>query len=301
MKVAAITITYNDGYKFDEWYHHYLEYKDDLYMHIIVDNGSEKEYLETVYKYFTDSVIIVRETNGGCTGAYNDGIRHALNDPGVDAIMLIGNDIRLAKRCIPVLYSFLYSDKDYGMVSPVLLKKNSDTVIDCYGSRISSTLTMKDYNKGDNVSDLKPFLVVDTVMGGINLAKRIFYEKVGLQDENLFMYSDEVDMGIRAKKAGLKMAAVKTAVAWHAHINPSSNKTRNPYVNYLTGRNKIYLAGKHFGRLRKLLLFFYYLCHFLLLNLKYISKLDEVDFNFLFLKGLYKGLIGDMSLNGIIK
>ena len=32
MKIAAITITYNDDYKFDEWYQHYCEYKDELFM-----------------------------------------------------------------------------------------------------------------------------------------------------------------------------------------------------------------------------------------------------------------------------
>ena len=41
--------------------------------------------------------------------------------------------------------------------------------------------------------------------GGMNLGKREFYEKVGLQDEKLFMYSDEVDIGTRAKKLGFKM------------------------------------------------------------------------------------------------
>ena len=37
MNVAAITITYNDDYKFTEWLGHYQEYKDELYLHIVVD------------------------------------------------------------------------------------------------------------------------------------------------------------------------------------------------------------------------------------------------------------------------
>ena len=96
MNIAAITITYNDGYKFKEWVEHYQEYKSELYLHIIVDNGSEDEYMAQLKSTFTDSIIIERGKNGGCTHAYNDGIRYALNDKHVDAIMLIGNDIKLS-------------------------------------------------------------------------------------------------------------------------------------------------------------------------------------------------------------
>jgi hypothetical protein len=53
MKIAAITITYNDGFKIHEWRQHYNEYKDDVYLHIIVDNNSEKSYLEEVKHYFS--------------------------------------------------------------------------------------------------------------------------------------------------------------------------------------------------------------------------------------------------------
>lgn len=60
MNIAAITITYNDGYKFKEWVEHYQEYKSELYLHIIVDNGSEDEYMAQLKSTFTDSIIIER-------------------------------------------------------------------------------------------------------------------------------------------------------------------------------------------------------------------------------------------------
>ena len=95
MNVAAITITYNDDYKFTEWLGHYQEYKDELYLHIVVDNHSCEEYASKLRTFFPCSKIIRRSSNGGCTYAYNDGIKVALADKNVDAILLIGNDIRL--------------------------------------------------------------------------------------------------------------------------------------------------------------------------------------------------------------
>lgn len=128
MKIAAITITLNDDFKFNEWYEHYIDYKDELYKHIIVDNGSSKEYLKQVKAKFTDSIFIERKTNGGCTIAYNDALKLALEDPQVDAIMLIGNDIKLPKGNLTKLYEYLFSDDKLGMVAPVLFFKDSQKI-----------------------------------------------------------------------------------------------------------------------------------------------------------------------------
>lgn len=53
MNVAAITITYNDDYKFTEWLGHYQEYKDELYLHIVVDNHSCEEYASKLRTFFS--------------------------------------------------------------------------------------------------------------------------------------------------------------------------------------------------------------------------------------------------------
>ena len=78
MKIAAITITLNDDFKFKEWVSHYQLYKDDVYLHIIVDNGSSPEYVKKLEEFFPESHIIKRNSNGGCTESYNDGIKYAL-------------------------------------------------------------------------------------------------------------------------------------------------------------------------------------------------------------------------------
>ena len=51
------------------------------------------------------------------------------------------------------------------------------------------------------------------------MASREYYEKVGLQDEKLFMYFDEIDTAIRTKKNGYKIAVLSNVYVWHWHIN----------------------------------------------------------------------------------
>lgn len=298
MKIAAITITYNDEYKFNEWIQNYLDYKDNLFCHIIVDNGSKPEYLKMVEESFCNSHIIKRTDNGGCTGAYNDGMRFALSNPEVDAIMLIGNDIKLEKKVCEKLYSFLFSKNDYGMVSPVMLSKNSQ-IIEDYGSSITRFLMMKPRFEGKNLNEINVEKVnpeVEAVLGGMSLAKREFYEKVGLQDENLFMYSDEVDMGIRAKNAGFKMAVSTESISWHQHINPEGKQTRNIYAPFLSARNKVYLAEKHFGRIRSLEVFFYFVFLFCGLSFKSKFSFSMVSFYFWYVKGAFYGLTKNMKI-----
>jgi GT2 family glycosyltransferase len=302
MKVAAITITYNDDYKFNEWYQHYNEYKNDLYMHIIVDNGSDKNYIDKTKKFFSGSIIIERKTNGGCTNAYNDGIKYALNDPNVDAIMLIGNDMKLSDGAVPKLFEFLNSNSRYGMVAPILLEKDSN-IVESFGCKINIMLMkLVHLGYGDNISNIKEtFHIVDAVAGGMNLARREFYEQVGLQDPDLFMYYDEVDMGIRAKKAGFKMAATKEVISWHQHINPHQKKFRSLTCFYLIGRNNIYLAGKHFGFFIKLITFGYNFCLSFLKIIKWFFLNRKVMiYHLYFNKGAFNGFIGNMDLSGII-
>ena len=87
-----------------------------------------EEYASKLRTFFPCSKIIRRSSNGGCTYAYNDGIKVALADKNVDAILLIGNDIRLPAGELTKLYHFLYRDEGLGMVAPVVLKKDSEVI-----------------------------------------------------------------------------------------------------------------------------------------------------------------------------
>ncbi len=245
MKIAVITVTYNDGYKFEQWKELYKQYADSIDYHIIVDNGSNKKYIEAVRQDFQNSIVLERETNGGSTGAYNTGIKYVLDQTDADVIMLLGNDIKLNSESIHKLTEYLDSNDSVGMVAPLLCNADSDIIAD-FGCMISEDLTLNPYMCGRNIAEVREREhICDTVTGGANMARRDFYLKVGLQDENLFMYSDEVDMGLRAKACGYKIACISDAVCWHQHINPDGGEYRKPYSAFLMARNKIYLANKH--------------------------------------------------------
>lgn len=275
MNIAVITLTYNDGFKLNEWHQHYMEYKDDLYTHIIVDNGSSREYFDEMKKIFTNSHIIELGYNGGCTGAYNAGITHCLNDRNIDYIALVGNDIRIQKDALTYCAVFLKANNEVGIVAPILLDADSDIVSD-FGCDISNYLTMIPYGAGEKLGNIKESCqYCEAVTGGMNIAKRGYYEEIGLQDDLIFMYSDEVDMGIRAKKKGIKSAVLRDAISWHQHINPPGKNSRPGYSKYLPARNKIYLAYKHYGFFKAIYVFLAFLSLNLYRYVKFFMNNDK--------------------------
>jgi len=244
MKIAGVTMTFNDGYKIKEWYSHYATYRRQLDYYIIVDNNSDEKYKDELKKIFSGETIIERTSNGGCTAAYNDGIRYALEHTDADAIVIIGNDVKLTPNCIHAMYEYLYSDETLGVVSTAILHKDSN-IIDCYGHIIKKNSLIYCDSGVDihNVTELSRY--TDIVTGGFNMAKREFYEKGGLQDEALFMYCDESDTAYKARKLGYRLGVIANEYAWHWHINPPSQGHRSSASRYLICRNRIYLAKKH--------------------------------------------------------
>lgn len=247
--IGAIVITYNDDYKIKEWQEHYLEYRAALSDYVIVDNGSEKEYLQLVKEKFPQAHIIEAGKNLGCTGAYNIGIKYLLDNTSVDSICLIGNDIKVSSDVLQCMDEFLQKNPSVGMVEPVLLQKDSNIIEDAGDEIDKNNFSLVVLGNGEKYKSGEcKIKYCHAVTGGMNMASRSFYQTVGFQDEKLFMYSDEVDMGLRAERHGYKMACLLDVCAWHQHINPTKRKIRHPYSAYLMGRNKIYLAYKYRNR-----------------------------------------------------
>lgn len=298
-KIAVISITMNDHYKINEWRRWFNEYKEEVNSLIIIDNNSELSYRNELKRIFPEAIIIELGFNGGCTIAYNCGIRKALSDKNITHIALIGNDIRLEKGALTKCVERLNNNPSLGMLAPVLLDADSDIVGD-YGCAISNKLTMIPYGVGQPYSQLDcEFRYCDAVTGGMNVAKREFYEIVGLQDEKLFMYSDEVDMGLRAKLCGVRLGVTKDAKSWHQHVNPNGTTRRLPFSSYLIGRNKVYLARKHFGFFRAIYVFAMFVVNVVKGYVKCILRMQferTKDYNWMFL-GAIKGLFNDMRPN----
>lgn len=246
MKIAGVSMTYNDGYKLKEWASHYQTYKDQLGCFVIVDNGSAKEYVIQLKETFPNAIIIERNFNGGCTAAYNDGINYVLENTDAEAIAIVGNDIKVSDKCLPRMYNYLMSDAQLGIVSSAILYIDSD-IVDNFGHTLNG-FSVEYCNRGEKIGEInEKQKYTDLVSGGFTMAKREFYLQCGLQDEALFMYCDEMDTTLKAQINKYKIGVISDEYAWHWHIDNPVKKKRAPASRYLIARNRIYLAKKYKG------------------------------------------------------
>ena len=255
MNLAVITLYCNERFRAADWIRYYAEYAQAVSLHVIVNNGdsSETEFLKNSFP----GSLVLESPVPNMMASYNLALREILRRREIDTIAQIVNDIRISAADLSVLYSFLYADPHRAMVSPVLLEKDSDR-IDCFGCEIERR-GLDFIHRSNGL----PFSVVDgreeTVTGlpaGIVMARRNIYEQIGFQDEALFMYSDEIDMGLRAADAGYTLAVSAFARAWHQHIYPTGKVVRSPRAAYLMGRNPVYIARKR-GDISVLRVFFH--------------------------------------------
>ncbi len=299
MKLAVVSMTFNDGFKLKEWREHYDEYKKDVSHFVIVDNGSEPEYVAELKATFPDAHIIERGDNGGCTAAYNDGIKYILENTEDEAIGIIANDIKLTPNCLTAMYEYLYSDTALGIVSCAILNINSN-IIDNFGHNVKGFNVNNCMNGQsiESIADGEKRKYTELVSGGLTLAKREFYEKAGLQDEKLFMYCDEMDTRYKAIAAGYKLGVIADEYAWHWHINNPKIGKRSSASRYLISRNRVYLANKYEGLWMILVQLFRglvispiaFFVHFLKGGGK--ESLKDAGYSFI---GAWHGLLGKMT------
>jgi GT2 family glycosyltransferase len=299
VKIASVTVVYNEYHKLENWLGYYKKYSGDLAMHIIVDNGSEEDFKKELEMRFPESVLVWRSENGGTTNAYNDGVRVALDNNEIEAILIIDGDVELQEGCLDKLAGYLQSDETLGVAAPVLLKANSSIVENC-GATITSFFEYKQNNYNETLESLKfDNKYVDTVGWGINLAKRSVYENIGLLDETMFMYYEEVDMGIRVKEKGIRMGINRNAVAWHQHVNKSGSADRAPYAYYLFSRNNLYLCQKYGRFVIAALRFIWYIAFALLMLAKrtLFLQFKRLKAPLYMMAGACKGVKGNMARN----
>ena len=255
--LASVTITRNDWHSLEQWRSFYEQYRSAIDCHIIVDNASSLEYKEKLRSLFPDSILIERSENGGTTAAYNAGIKYIMSLDKYDSIMLIANDIRISASDVIYLNEKLKSEQSLGAISPILLQKDGETIA-TYGEQLSSTLCLLGMFGGQKNDDSLPDEVDSMCLpGGMCMVKQEVYRKIGLQDESLFMYSDENDFFHRATNAGYKLIAIRKAVAAHCHIPVEKGKQQDSGLAlYYIYRNKLLICSKYCSKISKWSLFF---------------------------------------------
>jgi GT2 family glycosyltransferase len=214
---------------------------DDL---LVVDNGSGDDSARRLGTLPAPVTLLEAGANLGFSGGSNLGIRAALAR-GADRVLLVNGDARPTPPCVGRLEAALAAEPAAGVAGPVLVAADDPGRVTSAGIAFSPR-TGRMLNEGHGrplaeVAGQAP-VVVDAVSGAVMLLARQTLERVGLLDEAYFFSFEDLDLCLRARRAGLLTLSVRDALALHA--GGRSIGPRSPRRLYFAARNHLRLAAR---------------------------------------------------------
>lgn len=211
---------------------------------IVVDNASTDGSGKMVKKMFPAARIIQNTVNKGFGKANNQAIKSSAGR----YILLLNSDIVVQDDAIGALYKFI-KDKKKIFVGGKLFNVDGSAQASCGPFLTIPVVALMLFAKGDlwgatrsSPDSTKP---VDWVSGACLMGEKKAFEDVGLFDEEIFMYMEDIDFLYRARKRGYRTFFCSDAQFIHAGAG-SSGQRRTPVVNIYRGL--LYFYRKHCGR-----------------------------------------------------
>jgi GT2 family glycosyltransferase len=208
---------------------------------ILVDNASRDESVALVRRDYPQVVLVQLNENLGLTGGINRGVQAARGE----IIAPLNNDTEVAPGWAEALVTALLGHPEAGMsASKMLLFDRRDTLHsagDAYG------VDGIPVNRGVWQKDEGQFDDDEYIWGGCGGAvayRRAMLDDIGLLDEDLFMYCEDVDLNWRAQLAGYRCVFAPQAVVYH-HLSATGG---GEIASFYTGRNTLWVLAKNYPR-----------------------------------------------------
>ncbi len=208
---------------------------------IVVDNASDDGTDTLLKNKYTRVKSIYNSSNVGYGKANNQGIKVSKGT----TILLLNTDIVVIGDSIKQLYEF-FLKHPLSFVGGKLLNEDMTAQSSC-GPMVDLPIVMAMlFLQGDalGISRYSPqsTRVVDWVSGACLMSLKKNFESIGLFDEHIFMYMEEIDLLYRAKRRGYTTLFYPNAVFIHTGA-ASSADSKTPVKNIYRGL--VYFYQKH--------------------------------------------------------
>ncbi|MGB9911135.1 MAG: glycosyltransferase family 2 protein [Microgenomates group bacterium] len=174
---------------------------------IIVDNSIKKNKNFNLKFKNLKIKTILNNKNVGFAKGVNIGIKEALENNS-EAILLLNQDTQPDKD---FLFWLLNNHADI-VGSIIKFRRGGKWVYD-YGGKVDWKKGKASHIEKSKILNLK--FEIDYVSGCCMLIHRPVFEKIGFFDERYFLYFEDVDFCLRAKKAGFKITVEPKSVVTH--------------------------------------------------------------------------------------
>lgn len=223
---------------------------------IVVDNDSGDESVPMLKSRFAHVKLIENKGNYG----FSKGCNQAIDISAGKYILLLNPDTVIVDNAVSIMADYLDENPEVGAVGPRVLNADGSLQLACRRSfpSISASFfrltylsllfpkhpAVAKYNLTN--ADPNQFLAVDALSGSAMMVRRSIIENIGLLDEDIFMFGEDIDWCWRIKETGAEVMYIPTASVYHVHGAASRKRPVGTTINLHKGMEVFY--RKHMAK-----------------------------------------------------
>jgi len=267
-----------------------LNYPHNKLQIICVDNGSNDGSQAAINKAFKDlekqnwhkvKLICLRK-NMGAVEAYNIGFDQSIKD-NVDYVWKLDNDIMVTPDSLKNLLEPMQNNKKLGITGSVVFPLYSYTSneenykglaeIGCKINFLTTIVTKKEitFEEYKSIPSSEIYTDIDYSIGCSNLISKKVFEKIGLLNDDFFLYYDDSYFAHVAKEEGFEIGTVMNSEVFHKG-SASTGGIMKPLGIYFTTLSEMLFFSKTMNNFIFIIYYPYILIKRLLLTLFRLIK-----------------------------
>jgi hypothetical protein len=222
----------------------------DQFEIFVVDNASGDGSVEMLKSQYPDVHLTANTANVGFSKACNQVIPAAR----AEYVMLLNPDTVVVENAISALANFMDSHPDCGAAGPKVLNPDHTLQLACrrsfptpeaafyrvtYLSRLfPHHPRFSKYNLSSADPELE--LEVDALSGSAMIVRAEAIKQIGLLDEDIFMFGEDIDWCWRIKQAKWSVWYTPASVIYHIHGASSRKRVLGTTINLHKGMEVFY-------------------------------------------------------------
>jgi len=215
----------------------------------IVDNKSTDESIALLQEYISeqrldDNIFLLKTScNLGFASGCNVGIAKSLESSMCKLVWVLNPDTIVTRNSLEEMIHV--SSQEVGIVGSKLVYMHDKKTIQSLGGELNSF-----FATGRDIINPEKLYKLDYIVGASMLISRVCIEKIGFLPEEYFLYAEEADYCLKAKKYGFKLKVAIKSVVYHAvgGTTGASNdsRQRSEFIDLIQINNRKILARKYF-------------------------------------------------------
>ncbi|EDY80422.1 glycosyl transferase, group 2 family protein [Verrucomicrobiia bacterium DG1235] len=257
--VAVVIVSYNSEGQIEACLNTLIAQRLSIRQEIIVvDNQSQDRSAEIIREKFPQVRLFTPSENLGFAKAVN----FAVKQTEANYILLLNPDTEVLEHAVDKVHSFAIANPEYGFYGGRTLKEDGTTLerSSCWGqptlwslflfaTGISTVFRHNSVLDPESLGSWKRDSIreVGVITGCFLLAEKKAWEAIDGFDEHFWLYGEDVDLAMRARKAGYKPVITPDAVTIHEVGQSSTAIGKMIWLH----RGKVSLVKKHWQGLSR--------------------------------------------------